>query len=413
MIATSPVSTSATESSVLIVTGMHQSGLSLASSLLEKTGWRMKGLGQSQIASDFIDFHESLLKRDSLDKTSLNSEDFSQAQQLISTHAESLPWGWVDPRTTLFLDFWQKQLPQAKFILIYRSPWDVVDAMYYHFSDQFKNQLELPIQLWLTYNEKLLNFYRQNSDNCILSHGDRLSRQPHDWINAMNTKFSTNLQNSPDLEKFSEFRSTVQEKNQITSNYQSLIKTYFPQALTLYYQLNQENWQPIIEDNSEDNPESQKLSQFQEWYQIRQQEKQIRDCESRLQTLQQELDLRMIQVYQTQEELIECEAKLQRNNEILQTYKLQQEISKTQAIEDPYQRLVLDAWIAYCQNRLSDMVQLLRSSSQHRQLSKTERIMDWLKQFEHFSTITSQSFHAKRLTHSPEWQQLVRHTVDV
>lgn len=27
-------------------------------------------------------------------------------------------WGWKDPITTLFLDFWEKKLPEAKYLFI-------------------------------------------------------------------------------------------------------------------------------------------------------------------------------------------------------------------------------------------------------------------------------------------------------
>ncbi|AFZ43434.1 hypothetical protein PCC7418_1232 [Halothece sp. PCC 7418] len=53
-----------------------------------------------------------------------------QAKKLIFKGAVSKLWGWKEPKTTLFPAFWGNFLPDAKFILIYRCSWAVVDSLY-------------------------------------------------------------------------------------------------------------------------------------------------------------------------------------------------------------------------------------------------------------------------------------------
>ena len=38
-------------------------------------------------------------------------------------------WGWKDPRSTLLLDFWRELLPKARFVGVFRAPWEVADSI--------------------------------------------------------------------------------------------------------------------------------------------------------------------------------------------------------------------------------------------------------------------------------------------
>src|SRR5712692_1216927 len=57
-------------------------------------------------------------------------EFLPQAQALLADRAQKFGlWGWKDPRTTLLLDFWDELLEDARFVLVYRFPWNVADSM--------------------------------------------------------------------------------------------------------------------------------------------------------------------------------------------------------------------------------------------------------------------------------------------
>ncbi|MDP4350266.1 hypothetical protein QSG17_25820, partial [Escherichia coli] len=54
-----------------------------------------------------------------------------EAAALIAVRAgRGSGWGWKDPRTTLFLDFWSEFLPDARYLLVFRRPWEVVDSLF-------------------------------------------------------------------------------------------------------------------------------------------------------------------------------------------------------------------------------------------------------------------------------------------
>jgi hypothetical protein len=86
-------------------------------------------------------------------------------------------WGWKDPRTTLFLDSWAELVPEARFVLLYRSPVGVATSL---------RRLPLPpaVQLrandvWRMYNECLVRFGASHPERTIVVDTDRFLRAPH------------------------------------------------------------------------------------------------------------------------------------------------------------------------------------------------------------------------------------------
>ena len=101
--------------SIFVATGMHYSGLSLASFLLEASGVTMD---QDQVLGSFSHFQEEILASSATGEVIfLDDHHKSQAQTLISCRKKLSLWGWADPYTSLFLEFWKTQIPDAKFIL--------------------------------------------------------------------------------------------------------------------------------------------------------------------------------------------------------------------------------------------------------------------------------------------------------
>jgi hypothetical protein len=113
-----------TMSNVLLILGMHRSGTSLLANYLARGGLHvgtdLLGMDWSNPAGHFenrafLKFHNDVLKAHNLDfKVSapvdwkLTSEHDNAARQLVRIHGSKIPWGWKDPRTCLFLDFWRK-----------------------------------------------------------------------------------------------------------------------------------------------------------------------------------------------------------------------------------------------------------------------------------------------------------------
>ena len=149
----------------------------------------------------FYKFHQEILRSQGLHEDGwtreknieVKEEYIKKAKEIIALNARFQQWGWKDPRTTLFLEFWHQLLPDAKFLFIYRSPWDVVDSLYRRGDDIFQKQPELALQVWLHYNQKILDFHNQFPDICLLSNIQTITNYEKLYLETIDEKFKTNL----------------------------------------------------------------------------------------------------------------------------------------------------------------------------------------------------------------------------
>ena len=239
-------------SSILIVAGMHRSGTSLTASLLQNLG---VNIGQQLVGADygnikghfenisFVDFHQSILKSHNIDELgctlfdeiSLTEENIEKAKNLIEINQDlNRVWGWKDPRTTLFLELWHQLLPQANFIFVYRSPWEVIDSLYRRATDAtLLDHPELAMQMWNHYNHKILEFYQKYPNQCLLANVYTIGNHTADFIQAINDKFKLNLPSN-----FSnQFEPSLLVNRILATPKPLFIKAYFPEAIELYQTL--------------------------------------------------------------------------------------------------------------------------------------------------------------------------------
>ncbi len=96
------------------------------------------------------------------------------AQRLIEDQfAAAQLWGWKDPRTCLTLPFWQQLLPNMRYLICLRNPVDVARSLAHR--DSFSAAKSS--YLWLTYVSAALNhtegkprlviFYEDLMDDCL------------------------------------------------------------------------------------------------------------------------------------------------------------------------------------------------------------------------------------------------------
>ncbi len=212
----------------LIVTGMHRSGTSLIASLIKVIGvelgdrlyqadcFNVKGYFEDL---DFLEFQRSLLQESCppgdpgwpdwgwTEQESLNSEHFktrlATAQGLINErNAQGGVWGWKDPRTSLMLDFWQELMPQARYLFVYRLPWDVVDSILRLNSGIFSQRPDYAIRSWAYYNRHILDFYRRYPDRCLLVNINSLLAQPTKLVKLLESKLNLPVQSGLDDQAF-------------------------------------------------------------------------------------------------------------------------------------------------------------------------------------------------------------------
>lgn len=163
---------SAHTSRVLIIAGMHRSGTSLTAKWLAHCGLHV-GDELLQRETDnptghyedltFLAFHENLLRDNGTDflvndhTTCTIKEDYwARGRTLVAARSQHKQWGWKDPRTTLFLDFWHTLLPQVKVLGVYRHYVFVVDSLLRRaYQRALRHQNLNPIHYRLLHSRKL------------------------------------------------------------------------------------------------------------------------------------------------------------------------------------------------------------------------------------------------------------------
>lgn len=127
----------------VVIVGMHRSGTSYLSRILESSGVFMGIHKESNNESvPFLKFNDKILKKQGLKWYSLRNNithnikgDFFTASKLLELqhnhgiNDKTVAWGWKDPRTTIFLNEYCEIMPESKFIHIYRNPFDVIQSL--------------------------------------------------------------------------------------------------------------------------------------------------------------------------------------------------------------------------------------------------------------------------------------------
>jgi len=170
----------------LILAGMHRSGTSYAASMLKQAGVdmgsRLIGPTKGNIKGhfeniDFVEFHARVLVSHGLDSRGWNAPKtvdvpnvfMEMASLLVRENSRANPWGFKDPRVCLFLDFWREALPSAKFLCVFRSPWEVLSSLIRRGTDL--PLLENPqsvLDCWVHYCSSLLELCRAFPERSIL-----------------------------------------------------------------------------------------------------------------------------------------------------------------------------------------------------------------------------------------------------
>lgn len=202
----------------LIVAGMHRSGTSLTAGMIDALGVDM---GQNLLAADrhnatgyfedldFLAFQRSLLQAacvpeepgwpdwgwtesERLD-TEVIAQGATEAQSLIAQRPTDQLWGWKDPRTTLLLEFWAQYLPQARYLLVYRWPWDVADSILRINHPTFTGRPDYALRTWAFYNQHLLAFYQRHRSQCVLVNVNRLLVDPAAFAQVLTERLGLTL----------------------------------------------------------------------------------------------------------------------------------------------------------------------------------------------------------------------------
>lgn len=169
----------------LIITGMHRSGTSLLARFIHNSGIDLGDKMLDALSTnpyghfedvEILEFHREILTREFghtmwvPSAAPTRAVDKEKARGLLRQRQSKHKWGWKEPRTSLFLDFWNELLPEANYLFVIRHPALVLESLarrvnsnWYRF---WKHNRFL--RAWLVYNQACYDFYRKHDERTML-----------------------------------------------------------------------------------------------------------------------------------------------------------------------------------------------------------------------------------------------------
>ena len=237
----------------LIITGMHRSGTSLTAALCQSAGLflgkrLMPGYAGNEQGHyedmDVVGFHRRTLVANGLSTAgfdigpaSLSLPDAEQnlVRSLVAERrALAVPWGWKDPRGTLFLPFWANAVPEARFLLVFRRPWEVVDSLFRRngTDDQvFRKDVLRSIGLWCHYNTLLRDFAHAHRGRVLVRNINQIVASPSSLMEDIGRHLDIPL--GPPLSLYEPRRMTTGA----AADRECLVALAAPKSLELYAEL--------------------------------------------------------------------------------------------------------------------------------------------------------------------------------
>ncbi|HVX52772.1 MAG TPA: sulfotransferase [Chitinophagaceae bacterium] len=218
------------DNKILVILGMHRSGTSLITRWLQSCGLQVgdnllgpeTGNEEGHFEDlDFVRRHENLLLAKKLPHTGLvdkTAGTLSLAQEneikalIENKNKHYRQWGWKDPRTCLFLDTYRKLLPHVTYLVILRDYESVVSSLLhrdfkglnryyqskgniyrfflrmkrkYHKNWLYKTYAEKYLDVWIAYNEELLNHAHSVPQNIIIADYKQLLKDDYSFFQQL------------------------------------------------------------------------------------------------------------------------------------------------------------------------------------------------------------------------------------
>lgn len=244
----------------LVICGMHRSGTSLTASLFGGAGVNLgdrlfgPNVGNSLGHFEDVGFLEFNMR--ALHSLGCNYEGYvtrplpplapefeEEAKQIIASRvAAGRQWGWKEPRTTLFLDFWDQLLPDARYAFVFRNPWDVADSLFRRGDAAFVVDPRLAIEVWVAYNRRIVEFVTRHPTRCVVFEISRLIAEPGQVFELVRSKLQLTLDAPPDY-----FRNDLFGK-ECSRHGAAIVRTLVPEAHDVYHLLRHLAGEPAAEE---------------------------------------------------------------------------------------------------------------------------------------------------------------------
>jgi hypothetical protein len=208
---------------------------------------------------DFIDFHCQLLARTAasvgrvFEDSTMREQafdfeptlaDITTAKALIEQRSELSSWGWKDPRTCLFLPFWRKLLPDARFIIAYKHPLEM-SASLLRMGKNWDLALDplIAVRSWTFYMSETLKLIREiPQEQCFIANTGSLINDPATLIKRLK-EWGINQIDSSAFTSHIVPKLTTESKP--SPNTRRDFAHHFPEAAQVFEQLQHVSAQPM------------------------------------------------------------------------------------------------------------------------------------------------------------------------
>ena len=170
------------------------------------------------------------------------------ACELMHSNRRQPIWGWADPMAIYLLDYWKKVFADTYFVLVFHHPESGILSLgtATHVSNTIDPLLESVIDTWQSYNRALIEFFKNNTNHCILVHGHQVLLQPEALIRYINHLTGVAVDSSDTEDRLS-FNSALRQsvppmlirkiEEPLTRYLTTAILHQFPDAMSLYDEL--------------------------------------------------------------------------------------------------------------------------------------------------------------------------------
>jgi hypothetical protein len=152
-------------------------------------------------------------------------------------NSEQLLWGWADSQIISLLTYWRSIDSEILFVLIY----DEAHRMLLDFAikpeiEMTETNINILLEEWISYNEAMLSFFTQNSDDCILINSSQALLEPLACLKQLDKKIV-----SPHSQNFVNFYSANYLNSNAKTDYNNLLRAATEPSCYLLVKSNKKN----------------------------------------------------------------------------------------------------------------------------------------------------------------------------
>ncbi len=210
----------------IIITGHPESGFGDVEALLLRCGMR-PALPSRREGLLPKDIHHTLRKAHQIPAAHTITDErgffpvpigpvwHGMAMDLLLGNLNQEPWGWADPDTIFFLEFWRSLDPESIFVLVYDSPASVLrEGSFDPSVEDAEAAIRALLDNWAAYNSAMLRYHFQHPERCLLVHSRQLRGDARYGVQEIQGRLSAPL---PDPDASAETPGQIQPLQETAS----------------------------------------------------------------------------------------------------------------------------------------------------------------------------------------------------